>query len=386
MAKSLKPFRIDSWWMSKASLLMGLVYLFAVWFRIPFCQFVQPAILSISTISGFASLGYLINDFFDKEKDQRVGKKNFLVNISIPHQVGLAIFSILLLAIPWLFLPATYFSYLIICVEIFLFLLYSCPPLRLKERGVWGIYADSLYAHAIPTVLAAYTFFLISSGALPYLGFLLLFVWQFLCGVRNILIHQIEDRQLDILSGTKTYIGPIDAKTIGGRIKVVMLLELLVFASFIGGLAIAQYIFIPVFIFVIAFGGYRAFIYIQSMQDEIPDKPLRYFPNTLYEKWMPVLFLFVLSLSDKRFFVLLIIHVTLFNYSIYAEIIRIGYSVYQRVPMNYIKYNLLGTVRKYISTIVNYSIYYCFLLFGVDLKSKKKSAFEYFRERLEKHK
>ena len=167
---------------------------------------------------------------------------------------------------------------------------------------------------------------------------------------------------------------------------MVMLLELLVFASFIGGLAIAQYIFIPVFIFVIAFGGYRAFIYIQSMQDEIPDKPLRYFPNTLYEKWMPVLFLFVLSLSDKRFFVLLIIHVTLFNYSIYAEIIRIGYSVYQRVPMNYIKYNLLGTVRKYISTIVNYSIYYCFLLFGVDLKSKKKSAFEYFRERLEKHK
>ena len=57
-------FRIKDWWWSKAALLMGFVYLYAAWFGISFEKMVWLSLLSVSTIAGFASLGYFSNDFF----------------------------------------------------------------------------------------------------------------------------------------------------------------------------------------------------------------------------------------------------------------------------------------------------------------------------------
>jgi 4-hydroxybenzoate polyprenyltransferase len=73
MSKS-RPFRAEDWWIGKASLLLGLVYLFSIRFRISFSDFWLWGLCSLVTIIGFASLGYLVNDYFDQEKDARVGK------------------------------------------------------------------------------------------------------------------------------------------------------------------------------------------------------------------------------------------------------------------------------------------------------------------------
>ena len=85
---STRPFRAEDWWKSKAALLMGFVYLFALWFDIPVRPFIPLSVLSIAVIIGFASFGYIVNDFFDKEKDRQAGKKNFLLDKSISYQLG----------------------------------------------------------------------------------------------------------------------------------------------------------------------------------------------------------------------------------------------------------------------------------------------------------
>ncbi len=79
---NLRAFRVDDWWRSKAAMLMGMVYLFTLWFYIPFAHFAILALLSLATICGFAATGYLLNDFFDRAKDLKAGKRNFLVNRS----------------------------------------------------------------------------------------------------------------------------------------------------------------------------------------------------------------------------------------------------------------------------------------------------------------
>ncbi len=63
---------------------MGMVYLFTAWFEIPLKEFPVLALLSITTIIGFASFGYLVNDLFDIKKDTKAGKKNFLAGKPTP--------------------------------------------------------------------------------------------------------------------------------------------------------------------------------------------------------------------------------------------------------------------------------------------------------------
>ena len=138
-----KPFRAEDWWKSKASALMGFVYLFALWFDIPFLVFIPLSVFSIAVIMGFASFGYIVNDFFDKEKDRQAGKKNFLLDKSPAYQTGLILATLIFICFPWFYLPAALYSYILIGIQISLFLIYSVPPFRLKERGAAGLAVDA---------------------------------------------------------------------------------------------------------------------------------------------------------------------------------------------------------------------------------------------------
>jgi len=372
----IQPFRADDWWTSKASLLMGFVYLFALWFHISFERFIPLALFSILVITGFASFGYLTNDFFDKEKDMLASKKNFLLAKPLVYQIGLAIVSISLIAMPWFFLPADGPSFWLIGIQLSLFLLYSCPPVRLKEKGAAGVLVDSLYAHAIPTILAAYTFFLASSISLPYIAFALLFFWQLLSGLRNILIHQLEDTSSDLSSGTQTFAGTTDTKKILQILQVVILLELAFCLAFFSLLTVGEHLFAVCIaaVFVLCFRS--SFWYIHLTQEELPDLPLRYFPNNVYEKWLPAIYLILLSFSNGYFIILLVLHITLFNFDLYRSIIRIGSNIRNNLPLGYIHYSIVLPICIFISKVINHLIYYSLLILSIDLKKEQMSALD----------
>jgi 4-hydroxybenzoate polyprenyltransferase len=376
-----RPFRVDDWWLSKASLLMGFVYLFTWWFSIPLARFIPLALCSIIVIAGFASFGYLVNDFFDKEKDRKAGKKNFLLNKSVPCQICLTVISLLLIALPWLYLPATQASYQLIGLQLSLFLIYSCPPLRLKERGVAGVIADALYAHALPVILAAYTFLLASGSSSSYFPFALLFFWQFMCGVRNILIHQLEDRDTDLRCGTLTLAGTLSIGTSYNILRGILAAELFLCIAFFAYLgyynASLHYVLAAIFLVSVQ----DVLRYMHIMREDLPDAPLRYFPNNVYEKWLPVLYLLLLAGSDHYFLIILVLHLAIFNFTFYIQSLHMSVRAWQQIPFLRILYEVVVPIRIILSRAVNYIIYYSFLLFGIDLRRQQISAADYLKKK-----
>ena len=103
----------------------------------------------------------------------------------------------------------------------------------------------------------------------------------------------------------------------------------------------------------------------------------KHFPNNVYEKWIPVANLLILSCADARFALVLFLHVLLFNHEFYYETIKRTYPVLRDTWVSGIRLPL----RQLLSVIINYPIYYLFLIFGVDLKKENTSALDYLKKR-----
>ncbi len=381
-SRPVSLFRSDDWWSSKAALLMGFVYLFSLWFHIPAARFPFLALLSLIVIAGFASLGYLINDLFDLKKDRLAGKRNFLLGKPVLLRLVLFALAVAFTFGPWLYLPADGISFGLIGTEILLFILYSCPPVRLKERRLLGIIADALYAHAIPVTLAAYTFALAGTPQPGwYIPMLLLLAWQLLSGVRNILVHQHEDATADAATGTSTYVMYAGDRKTFNTLKWIAGTELCCVLGFFIALGSEQW---PLglgaaIVFLLAFQD--LFWYVFLLREDMPDAPLRYFPNHIYEQWLPVFYLLLLSIGNAWFIIVLLLHITLFNARLYpsgAEVMQRGYHA---IPFVRMWYGLWLPVRSLLSGAVNYTIYYSLLLLGVDLRKENMSAADYFKKR-----
>ncbi|HLP50936.1 MAG TPA: hypothetical protein VK154_08630 [Chitinophagales bacterium] len=377
MLKGKGIFRLNDWWMSKAAMLMGMVYIFTLWFGIPFPQFLNLALLSLATISGFASTGYLLNDFFDREKDFKAGKENFLLGKPAWLILLLFIVSISLLFLPWIKLPFDRFSLALIVAEVLLLLAYSLPPIRLKERGMAGIITDSLYAHTVPVVLACYTFSLAAGYGLVVLPVILLVVWQSAMGVRNILIHQADDMELDKLSGSKNWVQQLSPGYFYKCIWRIILVEVIGSLAFFSWLCYEQVSFWPV-ILVVCFLCLMALIrFKEAGIKQMLESRSRVFPNAVFEKWIPVAVLFVLGFSNFLFWLVLVLHVAVFSLQTYFKAAAQGniygaklYWRLERIPF-----------RAPFSFAVNYCIYCVFLLAGVNLKKENMSALDYLNRK-----
>ncbi|MDZ4846795.1 MAG: hypothetical protein SH857_14740 [Chitinophagales bacterium] len=394
-------FRIKDWWQSKAALLMGMVYLFTAWFDIGFDQFLLLALLSVATISGFASFGYLLNDFFDRESDALAGKKNFLAGKSQWSILLLFLLALIILLLPWRWLPFTVFSAALIGAQILLFIIYSAPPLRLKEKGISGIVIDALYAHALPVILAAYTYSLAAGKSLPALPIILLFAWQSFSGIRNILLHQADDLQSDKKSGAKNFVAGIFPSPFYRYIRNSLLLEVAFSLTFFSVLLFSDRLFTICFVTILIFA---LLIFIRFREKELPvflASKWKFFPNNVYEKWLPLSLLVAFCFIDKRFAVILLVHLVLFNANAILQFFRFVYDVADVAYANIVKvafhqvfvvfpdavYQLLKRfyyfaktwLKLITSSLINYPIYYVFLLFGVDLRKKNSSALDYLK-------
>jgi hypothetical protein len=100
-----KPFRAEDWWIGKASLLIGLVYLFSIYFQIPFAHFGLWAMLFTRYHYRLCLVRLFINDYFDQEKDKQANKKNFLLNTSAIQKTAYFSIALLMLFAPWYYLP-----------------------------------------------------------------------------------------------------------------------------------------------------------------------------------------------------------------------------------------------------------------------------------------
>lgn len=381
-------FRINDWWASKAALLMGLVYLYAAWFNIPFERMIVLSLLSVSTVSGFAAVGYLCNDLFDREKDVIAGKRNFLVGKSAVQIAFFYVVAFVLLVFPWKYLPATKFSVAIIVAELLLFFLYSVKPFRFKERAKAGVITDALYAHVVPAFLSLYTFSLAAEYKPAVLPVIVLLMWQLASGIRNILLHQQEDINNDARAGVKNSVSIMSPSTYAAYLKILIGAELAFSALLYVFLAPANLLFLFCPGLIIFFSVMVGIVFYNPGFSAFLQSRWKYFPNQVFEKWLPVASLCILARADWRFLLLGLVHITVFNFAFYTQLNHIlGPAIKGGIMhlKNTLVYRVLIPIRILMSRGGNYFIYYLLRLFNIDLRKEQTSAVQYFKNRRKKH-
>lgn len=203
---AFRTVRGSNWWYAKIPPLLAIAY--AVFLLKP-----PPPGIAFATLLGvlfslccLASYGHIVNDAFDIEEDRRAGKPNTMVGKTVHQRASLCLLLVAMGFIPWLVLDFGSAAAVVLAANYLLPMAYSIPPLRLKERGIFGVVADAAGVHAMPTLFVALAILHVASitgeGFLPLL--LAAVAWSFLAGLRGIMIHQLWDRQNDIQAGTTT--------------------------------------------------------------------------------------------------------------------------------------------------------------------------------------
>jgi len=153
------------------------------------------------TVAFLAAFGYGVNDIADIRADERAGKANRAARLSIASRT--------------LFLLLTAGGALIVCLlwasdaaapcfvaaGLVMALAYSVRPIRLKERGIWGLPAAAVAQWSLPifAVSAAQP-----GGWLRPLAWLLSALGLAI-GLRWMAVHQLQDAAADRRADVRTY-------------------------------------------------------------------------------------------------------------------------------------------------------------------------------------
>ena len=144
--------------------------------------------------------GYAINDVADFRQDAEVPPGNRRPMTRHAHSMmvawsALAVGTFLVLAASSLYLPRV-----LAILTIVLGIEYSMPPIRFKERGIWGVIVGS--ATQKPALFLVFAAML---GAWNWLSAILT-AWLFLGSLVGLLGHQILDARNDEATGVRTFV------------------------------------------------------------------------------------------------------------------------------------------------------------------------------------
>lgn len=276
------------------------------------------------SVCAAASLGYFCNDWFDQAEDAKVGKANLASYFSFGQ--GFLVGLILLMGSfgPWYYLPKYWFTIGLLILLFVIILLYSAPPFRFKNRSVLGVISDALYGHLLPFLITVFTFATLSeiSHPIPYYLIGLLLVFLFTKGLRNIIIHQVNDRKNDKKNQVNTLVlhkGPLWSVNLVNKVLLPLEIALVFIVS---NVLIVDYHWLFVWI-PTSFLGFHLFTYFKFKAWKKPFLPINewrfkfwYFLNDYYEEWLPLIGLFILILKKPFFWPLLPLHFLLFYPSI----------------------------------------------------------------------
>ncbi len=147
----------------------------------------------------YLCFAYAVNDWADREADLAAGKCRTLS--TLPAGAALVIVAAVLLSTVtvgyWLSKSWLYVG--VLFGGLFLGMVYSTPPWRLKGRGIWGILIAPVLGKAIPVLLACVLYRRFGWYAL------VIVLAEFIKNAIDILFHQIVDYENDKRSDIRTY-------------------------------------------------------------------------------------------------------------------------------------------------------------------------------------
>ncbi|MBN3958899.1 tetratricopeptide repeat protein [Nostoc sp. NMS8] len=306
--------RGSDWWFYKIPPLLAIAYAEILLQPTPPLQSIITLLALLASMFFIAAYGHVVNDIFDIEVDLQAGKHNRITSLSNLQRILLGTSLAVAGLIPWFFIGVNAKSTLLLATIYILLTIYSAPPLRLKERGIWGVITDAAQVHAVPTLLVATVFSDLASIPQPQSASLatVATAWAFLAGIRAIVLHQIWDWENDLNSGVKTLVTSIGVDSARFGISYI------VFPSEIFLLCLLMWVtshFAPlVLVFFIPYIPLRMInIKLTSgVFDIAPVQKAYILPHDFYEVWLPLALTILLSVREVSSLSLLALHIALF--------------------------------------------------------------------------
>jgi 4-hydroxybenzoate polyprenyltransferase len=231
----------------------GWGFFFALLTDLSFYNYLVVTVLLLLWYVTAASFGYFINDLYDVSSDAMAGKKNDTEGISPFYKNVIAVFLIFIQLCSFttilVWSESSMWWILIPLFNILLFVMYSHPSIRLKEKPYFDVVTDALYAQILPLFVT----FIAVAGKLEGQYVVLLFsifIWSFIAGIRNIVEHQLIDFEFDKKSNIRNLIQLKGYKTGESYLRSLKYIELSLFIVFLIVAAFFQLFFSIAFLFV----------------------------------------------------------------------------------------------------------------------------------------
>ncbi len=320
-----KVVRGGNWWLYKIPPLLAIGYGEIILMDIPPIQSILTVLALLFSISSVAAYGHIVNDIFDIEVDKKAGKSNSMAQFS-PWQrlIFCILFAVTGFVLPIVLNFGTW-AVILLGINYLLPTIYSAPPLRLKEKGIWGVITDAAGAHLIPTLFVAATFLSFtpqsSRNIVIFTG--LAAAHAFFVGLRGILLHQLWDRDQDEKSGTTTFVSQRQPETIRRWIAYfVFPVEIALLVSVAVILSLSKPSLIPFFVAYLVFTIAKLKA-TKTALDPSPTVRKNIVPHDLYEVWLPLALAMLLSCGNPYYLSFVTLTLVLFFPSVKNRLLEI---------------------------------------------------------------
>lgn len=199
--------RAGNWWHSKLPPLLSVVYAAGLVFGLGATSVAELWLAALVSILGIASYGHVVNDAFDIEVDRLAGKPNAMAGFTVVQRTAVALILLAVSFAPAALVPYGLAATALVAVNCLLPTLYSVPPVRIKERGIWALLFDAGGAHVVPTLWISLVALRLFNGdhRLGWVFTVVMTLWALTVGIKGILRHQIFDLAADEQAGIATF-------------------------------------------------------------------------------------------------------------------------------------------------------------------------------------
>jgi len=312
-----KIIRSHDWWGSKLSTFLGIAYTTVLIAGTNLIQSITWILFLLASLIVGASFVSIINDVTDIEQDIAAGKPNYMLKLPIAFRWLLPGFCVAVGGIFIYFIYPDKLSLFLYAMSWVAFSLYSIPPVRLKTRGIAGVFADACGAHLFPSclIISSLTFFM--GKPINWLWFTAVAVWALALGLRGILSHQFEDREKDIVAGVDTFATNINPNRFKNKAKLIISVEM---AAFVVMLLIIKSIVVVLFLLLYTANAllrYKLYYTRLTVITLNEDGNYRTIMFEYYQVFFPLSILAVLAVQQPYAWIILVAHLILFSKSIY---------------------------------------------------------------------
>ncbi|MBB5440351.1 4-hydroxybenzoate polyprenyltransferase [Pedobacter sp. AK017] len=327
--------RSQEWWDHKTPQVLSFAYATALLTKVSLYELLFPAFFII--LIGFilvAIYAGIINDLTDLEIDIACGKSNMMLRLKPVTRWLLTLSSLMLvLMVTYFIYPDIYAVSFYLCIAIAISS-YSFPPVRLKNRGFWGVIACAAAEHLFPTLFSIAIVAHFSGWVLDFTWLTAAGIVAFCHGLRSILWHQFLDRENDLKSGIKTYVSTINPDSFKLKSLIIFAVEIMALITILFKLGFG---FPLVFLLI-----YLIFIFIRQkvFKSEIiiivskKDTHFQMLMLDYYALFFPLSLLVYASYTQAYGWVVLIAHLLLFHkiaLNVCMDAYHICKSIYKKI-------------------------------------------------------